>query len=60
MAAASLSIDQAFEVREEAGRIVIKPVRAPTSDPAALLDAMHSNTFPEKFDFEPPVGAEMW
>ena len=38
LAAASLSIDQAVEVREEGGRIIIEPVRAPVYDLDQLLD----------------------
>jgi antitoxin MazE len=60
MTAASLSIDQAVEVREEGGRIVIEPVRAPVYDLNRLLDAMKPETFPEDIDFGPPVGGEAW
>ncbi len=60
MTAASLSIDQAVEVREEGGRIVIEPVRAPVYDLDKLLDAMKPETFPEDVDFGPPLGGEAW
>jgi antitoxin MazE len=60
LAAASLSIDQAVEVREEGGRIVIEPVRAPVYDLDQLLDQMKPETFPEDVDFGPPVGSEAW
>ena len=60
LAAASLSIDQAVEVREEGGRIIIEPLRAPVYDLDRLLDEMTPETFPEEVDFGPPVGAEAW
>ena len=40
MAAAALSVDQAVEVREENGRIIIEPVRAPTYVLDELLEGM--------------------
>ncbi|HEX2802256.1 MAG TPA: AbrB/MazE/SpoVT family DNA-binding domain-containing protein [Phenylobacterium sp.] len=60
MAAASLSLDQAVDVREEGGRIIIEPIRAPTYDLDRLLDAMTPETFHEDEDFGPPVGDEVW
>lgn len=60
MAAASLSIDQSVDVREEGGRIVIEPVRAPSYDLEALIAAMKPETFPEDVDFGRPVGGEAW
>lgn len=60
MAAAALSIDQAVEVREEGGRIVIEPIRSLVYDLDELLDSMDPETFPEDFDFGPPVGGEAW
>jgi antitoxin MazE len=60
MAAAALSVDQAVEVREEGGRIIIEPVKAPVYDLDQLLDQMTPETFPEEIDFGPPVGREIW
>jgi antitoxin MazE len=60
MAAAAIKVDQAVDVREEGGRIVIEPVRAPAYDLDELLDQMTPNTFPDDVDFEPPVGGEAW
>jgi len=60
LAAASLGVAEAVEVREEGGRIVIEPVRAPVYDLDRLLDQMRPETFPEETDFGPPVGAEAW
>ncbi|MDO8902260.1 MAG: AbrB/MazE/SpoVT family DNA-binding domain-containing protein [Phenylobacterium sp.] len=60
MAAASLRIDQAVEVREEDGRIIIEPVAAPSYDLDDLLAKMTPETFPEDIDFGGPVGDEAW
>ena len=60
MAAAALSVDQAVDIREEGGRIIIEPVRAPVYDLDQLLDRMTPETFPEDVDFGPPVGREAW
>jgi antitoxin MazE len=60
MAAAALSLDQAVDVREEGGRIIIEPIRTPAYDLDGLLDAMTPETFPEDEDFGPPVGGEVW
>ena len=60
MAAASLGVDQAVDVREEGGRVVIEPVRAEPYDLDALLDQMRPETFPEDIDFGPPQGREVW
>jgi len=59
MAAASLSVDQAVEVREENGRIIIEPVRA-TYTLDELLAGMRPETFPDDEDFGPAVGQETW
>ncbi|MGI8840666.1 MAG: AbrB/MazE/SpoVT family DNA-binding domain-containing protein [Caulobacteraceae bacterium] len=58
--AAALNVDQAVDVREEGGRIVIEPMRAPVYDLDRLLDAVTPETFPEEVDFGRPVGQEVW
>lgn len=60
MAAASLSVDQAVEVREENGRIVIEPIRAPAYALEDLLADMTPANFPDEEGFGPPVGEEAW
>ena len=60
MAAAALRIDQAVDVREEGGRIIIEPITAPGCDLDQLLAAMVPETFPEVVDFGPEVGGEAW
>ncbi len=60
MAAASLSVDQAVEVREENGRVVIEPVRARAYTLDELLADMRPETFPDDEGFGPAVGQETW
>jgi antitoxin MazE len=60
MAAASLRVDQAVDIREEGGRVVIEPLApaVPTLD--ELLAKMDPATFHDEIDFGPPVGGEVW
>lgn len=60
MAAAALDIDQAVDVREEGGRVVIEPIRKPAYDLDQLLAGMTPDTFPDEVDFGGPVGQEGW
>jgi antitoxin MazE len=60
MAAASLALDQAVDIREEGGRIVIEPIKADPYELDVLLDQMRPETFPEETDFGPPQGREKW
>lgn len=60
MSAASLRIDQAVDVREEGGRVIIEPVAAPSYELDDLLARMTPDTFPEEADFGDPVGGEAW
>ena len=60
MAAASISVDQAVDVREENGRIIIEPIRAPAYDRSDLLARMTPETFPDDADFGAPIGEEVW
>lgn len=60
MAAADLHIDQAVDVREENGRIIIEPIRAPDYDLNAMLAEMEPETFHEDVDFGAPIGKEVW
>jgi antitoxin MazE len=60
MAAAALSVNQAVEIREEGGRIIIEPVKVPVYDLDQLLDQMTPETFPEDIDFGSPMGQEAW
>ena len=58
--AASVRVDQAVDIREEGGRILIEPIKAEPYDLDALLDRMRPDTFPEEIDFGPPRGREIW
>ena len=60
LAAASLGVDQAVDIREEGGRILIEPIRSEPYDLDALIDQMRPETFPEDVDFGPPKGREIW
>ena len=60
MAAAALIVDQSVEIRAEAGRIIIEPVKAPVYDLDELLGRMTPETFHEDIDFGPPTGQEAW
>ena len=60
MRAVDLRIDQAVDVGEEGGRIVIEPLAAPVADLDSLLAAMTPDTFHEEVDYGRPVGGEVW
>jgi antitoxin MazE len=60
MTAASLDLDQAVDIREEAGRIVIEPIKADLYELDALLGQMDPDTFPEEVGLGPPQGRETW
>jgi antitoxin MazE len=60
MAAAALSLDQAVDVREEAGRIVIEPVREETFNLADLVDGITDENRHEPVGTGPSVGREFW
>ncbi len=60
MAAAYLSLDQAVDVREEAGRIVIEPIREEAFDISDLIAGITDDNLHEAVDFGAPVGREIW
>jgi antitoxin MazE len=60
LAASSIALDQAVDIREEGGRIVIERIKADPYKLDALLDQMRPETFPEEADFGPAQGREMW
>jgi antitoxin MazE len=59
MEATRLSLDDEVEVREEAGRIVIEPIRAPRYDLAKLLAKITPRNLHRESDFGAPVGKEL-
>jgi antitoxin MazE len=60
MQATRLDLDEAVDVREEAGRIVIEPVRQKKYDLDKLLKAITSKNQHDSVDFGPPMGKEAW
>lgn len=60
LAASSIAVNQAVDIREEDGRIVIEPIEADVYELDALLDQLDPETFPEEADFGPPQGRETW
>ena len=59
LAATGLKIDQAVDVREESGRVVIEPVTAKEYDLKVLLGAITSENVHEEVDFGAAVGQEL-
>ena len=60
MEATHLDLDEAVEVREEKGRIVIEPVRQKTYVLNDLLKGITTKNLHEAVDFGPPQGKEVW
>ena len=60
MQAASLDLNEVVEVREEAGRIVIEPVRQKIYELDKLLKGITSKNQHDAIDFGPAVGKEAW
>ncbi len=58
MEAAKLLLDQPVDIREEAGRIIIEPIRTSEFDLAELLAGITEDNLHEEIDFGPPVGRE--
>ena len=59
MAAAALSLDQAVDVRVEAGRIVIEPIRKTAFDIDDLGAGITDENRHATVDFGAPVGGEV-
>lgn len=58
--AAGIAIDDAVEVREEAGRIVIERVRPIKLELATLIEGITPENRHDEIDWGPPVGREFW
>lgn len=58
--AAGLELDEEVEVREEAQRIVIEPIRQKTYALDLLLKGITPKNQHEADDFGPAVGKEIW
>ncbi len=59
MDAAKLELDDAVDVREEGGRIIIEPVRQKRYELDKLLAGITPRNQHRETDFGPPVGREM-
>jgi antitoxin MazE len=60
LAAAALSLDQAVDVREEAGRIVIEPIREDAFDLDDLVAGITDENRHDVVDMGAPCGREFW
>jgi antitoxin MazE len=60
MHATNLALDEIVDVREEAGRIVIEPVRQKTYDLNVLLKGITTKNQHRAVDFGSAVGKEIW
>lgn len=60
LAAANLAVDQAVDVREDAGRIIIEPIRDTGYDLAALIAAIIQDNLHAPPDVGAPRGHESW
>lgn len=58
LSALGLGVDDAVDIREEHGRIVIEPVRSEADDLDALLARITPDNVHEEVDFGPAVGDE--
>lgn len=59
MSAAKVRLDQAVDVREERGRIIIEPVRVPAFNLDSLLAGITDENLHGEVDFGKPVGKEI-
>ena len=60
MKAIPLEVDEPVYVREEAGRIVIEPIRQKTYDVNALIKGITKENLHQVVDFGAPAGNEVW
>lgn len=58
--AAALALDEDVDVREEAGRIVIEPVRRKSYDLSQLLRGVTSKNLHQAVEFGAAAGKEIW
>ena len=59
MQAARLQLDEAVDIREEDGRIVIEPISTPEQTLARLLEGITPENMHSEVDMGAPVGKEI-
>lgn len=59
MQAARLQLDEAVDIREENGRIVIEPISTPEHTLARLLEGITPDNMHSEVDMGAPVGKEI-
>ena len=60
MQAAHLDLDEAVDVREESGRIVIEPAQRKEYDLTQLVKGIKRRNRHKEIDFKGPIGKEVW
>jgi antitoxin MazE len=60
MQATHLDLDDMVDVREQAGRIVIEPIRKKTYELGKLLKGITPKNQHDAVDFGPAAGKELW
>ena len=60
MEAVPLELDEPVDVRAEAGRIVIEPIRQKTYNVNALIKGITAENLHEAADLGAPQGKEIW
>jgi antitoxin MazE len=58
--ATQLKIDEDVDIREEAGRIIIEPLRARKYKLSDLLKGITKDNIHQEIDFGKPQGKEVW
>ena len=58
--ATHVQIDEEVDIREEAGRIVIEPVREKKYKLGDLLKGITKDNIHQEVNFGPPEGREVW
>ena len=60
LAEAGLEIDQAVELRQSRGRIIIERIEKTDFDLRDLLDGIRDDNLHDPIDTGPPLGREVW
>jgi antitoxin MazE len=60
LAASRLALDQAVDMREEDGRIIIEKLSPASADIDELIDCITPENRHAEIDFGPPRGEESW